>query len=156
MIMRKSSTGIKIESYDDFQDITLKFKMNFNIDPPSTNSILESFIKDENSINKILEDFSFYKIIEDIFLHGDNKCLEILDNELIFQFKEQSAKLQINRVFIIDKDRIESINLRLQHIENKIEYISLKQCKEFNFQTYFKLYKSFEDVRRIPAKGMII
>ncbi|WP_141241693.1 hypothetical protein [Methanosarcina spelaei] len=126
MIMGKSSTGIRIENYTDFCDITEKFVENFEIKPPSHNSILKAIIEDEKFLRRIVEDFSYYKKIEDIFSQSDYSCLGDLDNELMLRLEDELSKLEINKIFIVNEERIECVNLRIQQIEKKIEYITQK------------------------------
>lgn len=126
MIMGKSSTGINIENYTDFCDITEKFIKNFEIEPPSHNSILKAIIEDEKFVRRIVEDFSYYKKLEDLFSQSDYSCLEDLDNELVLKLEDELSRMKINKIFIVDEDRIEYVNLRIQEIEKNIEYITQK------------------------------
>ncbi len=118
MILGMSKTKIRIDNCEDYKIVRQKFKCSFDIEPPSSLSILKAIMNDTKTMNKISQNPQFREKIESILFDLDPTELGKLEEKRLKTINNEIDDLKFEKMFIVDDNELTHINRKMERLED--------------------------------------
>lgn len=120
MIMGKGSTKIIINNFEDYQHVREKFNDNFEIEPPSSISILYAILNDKKSLNKIIINPQFRHKIKSILVDLTFQEINEFDKKMLTIMNDRIDSLKFEKMFTLSEIKIQCMNKEIEMFEKQV------------------------------------
>ncbi len=119
MIMGNGNTNIKVETPEDYRNMQVEFRKNFNENPMSS-KVFNSISNDKDLIERMVNNPQYYLRVKSIFTPVNPYGVKKLESVLLEKLDDRLNELESERLKREDK---EEIDLEIHNIKKTIELI---------------------------------